>query len=171
MMGSVSTGNITTVGSQDFAMKLGSKLNVLRKRKESFHVIDEKIRDLCDNCKKEGDDVKKDDNNDEDDKVNATIQSEEDNNVHDKKIEDIEQEKIIIVKNGEKNVVNISNEEIDPTYKANSMSSIEEILDGKLSSSPSGSMRSTKTMTPQEKVRLWLPLLYMELGKKAEHRN
>ena len=54
---SLSTGNIN-VHSEDFAFKLGSQLNLLRKRKESFHVIDENIGDVCEKCKEQDEDEK-----------------------------------------------------------------------------------------------------------------
>ena len=39
---SVSTGNINCVGSDDFVMKLGSKLSLLKNQEEAFEIIDEK---------------------------------------------------------------------------------------------------------------------------------
>ena len=38
---SVSTGNLSTVGAGDFVLKLGTKLNLLRKQKEAFEVLEE----------------------------------------------------------------------------------------------------------------------------------
>merc|ERR1712242_96023 len=71
---------------------------------------------------------------------------EEESNASTKKTETVS-----IVKSEDKIVKNITEERDEET------SSIEEILEGKLSS-PGGSLGSNKTMTPQEKVRLWLPL-------------
>ena len=37
---SVSTGNIDCVGSDDFATKLGSKLNLLKTQEEAFEIVE-----------------------------------------------------------------------------------------------------------------------------------
>ena len=39
---SVSTGNINCVGSEDFATKLGSKLNLLKTQEEAFEIVEKK---------------------------------------------------------------------------------------------------------------------------------
>ena len=147
---SVSTGNLSAVGSDHFAYKLGSKLNLLRKRKESFHIIEENIRDLCDKCKEQLDDRRPNEDKIENVKKNNSI--EEDSNAS-KKIETVE---ISVVKKEDK-IVKTTNDEEANEERDEETSSIEEILEGKLSS-PGGSLRSNKTMTPQEKVRLWLPM-------------
>ena len=152
---SASTGNINSLGSDDFACKLGTKLNLLRKRKESFHVIEEKNGDLCDKCKeKEVYEIMK--NTEGKNEINEEgkqlvkndkqqMTSAEEGNNQMKSKEDLEYNKTEEIK------IYKDQAEID-----HSMSSIEEILEGKLSS-PCSSLRSTKTLTPKEKVRLWLP--------------
>ena len=146
---SVSTGNISAVGSDHFAYKLGSKLNLLRKRKESFHIIEENIRDLCDKCKEQIDD-RRQNNEEKNENVNKNT-IEEESNASTKKTETVS-----IVKSEDKNVKTTNDEEANEE-RDEETSSIEEILEGKLSS-PGGSLGSTQTMTPQEKVRLWLPM-------------
>ena len=153
---SASTGNINSLGSDDFACKLGTKLNMLRKRKESFHVIEERNGDLCDKCKEKevyekmkNTEGKNESNEDgkllvKNDKQQMTF-AEEGNNKQMKNEEDLEYNKT--------EEINIYRDQAEIDH---STSSIEEILEGKLSS-PCSSMRSTKTLTPQEKVRLWLP--------------
>ena len=39
---SVSTGNITCVGSDDFVTKLGSKLSLLKTQEKPFEIVEEK---------------------------------------------------------------------------------------------------------------------------------
>ena len=160
----MSTGNIN-VHSEDFAFKLGSQLNLLRKRKESFHVIDENIGDVCEKCKEQDEDEKienRKEKDEDEEKVTSTSRDEEKKKVEEKK--DSDEENDTSVKGKEDNPNQESkgtkNEETntdkDQTEVENSISSIEENLEGKLSSA--SSLRSSKTMTPQEKVRLWLPL-------------
>ena len=149
---SVSTGNISAVGSDHFAYKLGSKLNLLRKRKESFHVIEENVGELCEKCKGQLDD-KRETNEEPVESVKKNTSIEEDSNASTKNIEAVV---ISVVKKVDK-IVKPSPEEEATEEREEDASSIEEILEGKLSS-PGGSLRSNKTMTPQEKVRLWLPM-------------
>ena len=155
----MSTGNIN-VHSEDFAFKLGSQLNLLRKRKESFHVIDENIGDVCEKCKEQDEDEKIENGKEkEEEKVTSTSQDEEKKEIEEKRDSDNENEKVK-EDNPKQESKGTKNEETntdkDQTEVENSISSIEEILEGKLSSA--SSLRSSKTMTPQEKVRLWLPL-------------
>ena len=159
MKQSLSTGNIN-VHSEDFAFKLGSQLNLLRKRKESFHVIDENIGDVCEKCKEQDEDEKIENGKEkEEEKVTSTSQDEEKKEIEEKRDSDNENEKVK-EDNPKQESKGTKNEETntdkDQTEVENSISSIEEILEGKLSSA--SSLRSSKTMTPQEKVRLWLPL-------------
>ena len=159
MKQSLSTGNIN-VHSEDFAFKLGSQLNLLRKRKESFHVIDENIGDVCEKCKEQDEDEKIENGKEkEEEKVTSTSQDEEKKEIDEKSDSDDENEKVK-EDNPKQESKGTKNEETntdkDQTEVENSISSIEEILEGKLSSA--SSLRSSKTMTPQEKVRLWLPL-------------
>ena len=150
---SVSTGNISAVGSDHFAYKLGSKLNLLRKRKESFHIIEENVGDLCEKCKEQLDE-KRENNEEQVESVKKNTSIEEDSNASTTK--NIETVEISVVKKEEKNEKTTNDEEANEE-RDEETSSIEEILEGKLSS-PGGSLGSNKTMTPQEKVRLWLPL-------------
>ena len=149
---SVSTGNISALGSDHFAYKLGSKLNLLRKRKESFHIIEENVGDLCEKCKEQLEE-KRENNEEQVESVKKNTSIEEDSNASTKNIETVE---ISVVKKEEKNEKTTNDEEANEE-RDEETSSIEEILEGKLSS-PGGSLRSNKTMTPQEKVRLWLPM-------------
>ena len=43
---SVSTGNLSTVGAGDFVLKLGTKLNLLKKQKEAFEVLEEREEEI-----------------------------------------------------------------------------------------------------------------------------
>ena len=149
---SVSTGNLSAVGSDHFAYKLGSKLNLLRKRKESFHVIEENVGELCEKCKEQLDD-KRENDEEQVESVKKNTSLEEDSIASTKNIETVE---ITVVKKEDK-FVNTTNDEEENKERDEETSSIEEILEGKLCS-PGGSLRSNKTMTPQEKVRLWLPM-------------
>ena len=157
----MSTGNIN-VHSEDFAFKLGSQLNLLRKRKESFHVIDENIGDVCEKCKEQDEDEKIENGQEKDEEKVTSSSPEEKKKNEEKRDSDDENDTSVKVKedNPKQESKGTKNEETktdkDQTEVENSISSIEEILEGKLSSA--SSLRSSKTMTPQEKVRLWLPL-------------
>ena len=58
---SVSTGNINCVGSDDFVMKLGSKLSLSKTQEEAFEIIDEKQEEST-KLNEEKEDVKEEDN-------------------------------------------------------------------------------------------------------------
>ena len=106
-------------------------------------------------------DDKRQNNEEKIENVKKNNSIEEDSSTSTRKIETVE----ISVVEKEDEIVKINsdeeaNEEKDeePNEEGDEEnSSIEEILEGKLSS-PGGSLRSNKTMTPQEKVRLWLPM-------------
>ena len=126
---SVSTGNLSAVDSDHFAYKLGSKLNLLRKRKESFHVIEENVGELCEKCKEHLDD-KRENDEEQVESVKKNTSLEEESIASTKNIETVE---ITVVKKEDK-FVNTTNDEEENKERDEETSSIEEILEGKLCS-------------------------------------
>ena len=147
MKPSVSTNNLSTdpssSGNEDFALRLGTRLNMLKSRNEAYDLIEEDFEELCDQCKNAEEFFNNLDNKISKGSIFFLFRTRNSIKIF-RDIEDCSKEE-----DSEETIIT------DLKIKTkNTKISEEKEKNNEEDDSP----RSNKTLTPKEKVRMWLPV-------------